>query len=100
MAHLTESLDCILIQITRRHTLAVCIDMKYKPFKLIGIMSTAALTLVSLQPVNSSLLLELSQERRSDPQNYNSSLRRSAPPPGLSVYSRYCCRFLVLIGIF
>lgn len=42
MAHLTVS------QITRRHTLAVCIDMKYKPFKLIGIMSTAALTSVSL----------------------------------------------------
>ena len=60
MAHLAESLDCIPIQITRRNTLAVCIDMKYKPFKLIGIMSTAALTLVSLQPVNSSLLLELS----------------------------------------
>lgn len=54
MAHLTVS------QIMRRHTLAVCIDMKYKPFKLINIMSTADLTLVSLQPVNSSLLLELS----------------------------------------
>ena len=40
MAHLTVS------QITLRHTLAVCIDMKYKPFKLIGIMSTADLTSV------------------------------------------------------
>lgn len=40
MAHLTVS------QIMRRHTLAVCIDMKYKPFKLIDIMSTADLTSV------------------------------------------------------